>query len=442
MVKIILALIAAINISACVNSRNQDTIRMSLNATDSNFTIAVIPDTQNYLDFNNQKSAGFDFDASELFIQQMQYLAQRKVKGLGDIAFVASVGDVWQHQTKVSDEGHSARGIIYTPNPIIESMVKVTPETLTMEVPKALEGYQILADSGIPFGVAPGNHDYDAIWTTTKFPPNLDKPKAELKMTAEDIGVLHVGGLDNFRSVFGSDSHWYENKAWYIASYNGGSSSAQKFSAGDYTFLHLALEMHPGDGVIAWAESVIAANSGLPTIISTHDYLNINGERKGHPIEDLATVDPEMHNNAQDVWEKLFSQHSQIFLVLSGHQYGQSYRVDPNKNGHLVYQILANYQDRKQVSRELKRGYSDSNRSTKLGDGWLRLMHFDLKSVVPTITVKTYSSYYSKFSNEEENYAKWYKLSEHPDLSDAEFLRKDDFIIKLMDFHSRFNVSN
>jgi nitrous oxidase accessory protein NosD len=57
------------------------------------------------------------------------------VKGLGDIAFVASVGDVWQHQTKVSDEEHSLRGIIYTPNPIIESMVKVTPETLTIEAP-------------------------------------------------------------------------------------------------------------------------------------------------------------------------------------------------------------------------------------------------------------------------------------------------------------------
>jgi hypothetical protein len=435
MAKMLLTIITIFLTTACATTSNQERTKVITSSASSSFTLAVIPDTQNYLDFENQKSSGFAFNANELFIQQMQYIAKNSVSNGGDIAFVASVGDVWQHQTKVSDKDHQSRGIIYTPNPIIESMVKVTPQTLTIEIPKAVEGYQILSDAGIRFGVAPGNHDYDAIWTTTKYPPNLDKPRSELSMTPGDIGVLHVGGLDNFKSVFGSDGHFYKNKPWYIASHNGGTSSAQKFSAGGYTFLHIALEMHPGDHVIDWAKSVMAANSSLPTIFSTHDYLSIDGERKGSPVEDLATVDPDEHNNAQAVWDKLYSQHSQILLVLSGHQHGQSYRVDQNKDGHLIYQILADYQDRSQVSKDTKQSHS-----TKLGDGWLRLMQFDLASEVPTIAVKTYSSYYEKFSSEEKNYSSWYKEDEHSELSDAEFLKTDDYVLTLTDFHSRFKA--
>jgi len=438
MIKLLFAIIVVLQTTACVVASDQALEKRVTSAASSNFTLAVIPDTQNYLDFNNQKSSGFTFNASELFIQQMRYIVKNSVGNGGDIAFVASVGDVWQHQTKVSDKGHQLRGITYTPNPIIEPMVKVTPQTLTIEIPKAVEGYRILSDAGVPFGVAPGNHDYDAIWTTTKYPPNLDKPRSQLSMTPEDIGVLHVGGLDNFRSVFGSNSPFYKNKPWYIASYKGGSSSAQRFSAGGYTFLHIALEMHPGDRVIDWAKSVMKTNPGIPTIFTTHDYLSINGERKGHPVEDLATVDPDEHNNAQAVWEKLYSQHAQILLVLSGHQYGQSYRVDPNKDGHLVYQILADYQDRRQVSIDYAQNVSE--KGTKLGDGWLRLMQFNLASEIPTITVKTYSSYYKTFSSEQDNYASWYKSHEHPNLSDVDFLATDDYVLQLTDFNSRFKA--
>ena len=58
------------------------------------FTIAVIPDTQNYLDYKHQADEGFALDGSDLFIAQMQDISRRE-----DVAFVASVGDVWQHQT-------------------------------------------------------------------------------------------------------------------------------------------------------------------------------------------------------------------------------------------------------------------------------------------------------------------------------------------------------
>ena len=40
------------------------------------FTVAVIPDTQNYLDYTHQKSEGFSLDASDQFLSQMKYIAE------------------------------------------------------------------------------------------------------------------------------------------------------------------------------------------------------------------------------------------------------------------------------------------------------------------------------------------------------------------------------
>ena len=406
-------------------------------AGSSSFTMAVIPDTQNYIDFRHQKAAGYKLDSSLLFKQQMEYLASRSERNGGDIAFVASVGDVWQHQTKSIDPQHLERGIGIENDPILARNAKRTEEVLSIELPTAFEGFQVISDAKIPFGVAPGNHDYDAAWSVAGYPPNRTKKFSELERSVKDFGLLHVGGFDNFRSVFGEDTHFFKDKSWYVASHKGGVNSAQKFSAGGYEFLHLALEMQPGDEVLAWAESVIENYPGLPTIITTHDYMNSAGKRVPYPLIDLVQADPDNHNNAEQLWSKLIDLHAQIFLVLCGHQRGQSVRIDKNSSGNLVYQILANYQDRGQAA--LEAGY---DRSRAIGDGWLRLMHFELGTASPTITVRTFSTYYNKYSSELDAYPTWYKGKEQPHMSDEEFYSADDFVIDLVDFNARFGGKN
>src|SRR6185436_15887345 len=177
---------------------------------------------------------------------------------------------------------------------------EVTPKTRSVEIPMALKGYSVIAEAGLAFGVAPGNHDYDAMWSDSRYPPVKDAK--QIDMTPKTLGMLHVGGLDNFRSVFIAKR--YADRPWYVASYTGGSSSAQVFTAGGYTFLHLALEMSPSDAVLKWASSVIA-----------------KGERRANPIIDLAAIDS-IHNNAEDLWNEFLSRHDQIFLVLCGHHHG------------------------------------------------------------------------------------------------------------------------
>lgn len=403
-------------------------------AASRSFSIAVIPDTQNYLDYTRQKGEGFAIDSNELFLAQMRDIAARK-----DIAFVASVGDVWQHQSVEIDTDHASRGFETIPNPFFASRLAPTPRTRTEELPRAIEGYRILAAAGIPFGVAPGNHDYDAMWSASGFPPDIAKNPRELTMTPEDLGMLHIGGLDNFRSVFGDKGEFFRDKPWYIDSYAGGANSAQTFRAGGYSFLHLALEMSAGDDVLAWAASVIEAHPRLPTIITTHDYLDTHGERAANPIVDLKRIDPTHHNSADELFEKLIARHDQVFLVLCGHHHAQNRRVDPNQDGHDVHQILADYQGRGQAGIDAGQPLDRAMRAPwGIGDGWYRLMTFDFDSEPPMVSVQTWSSHYEALSSELPSYASWYQRYEHPELSEAEFLAGDEFTLVLDDFVERF----
>ena len=401
---------------------------------DTRFTLAVIPDTQNYLDYTHQKNAGFALDASDLFIAQMRDIASRD-----EVVFVAAVGDVWQHGTKEIDEAHAARGVGAIENPIFASALAPSEKTLTVELPKALEGYRLLHEAGIPFGVAPGNHDYDALWSVEGYPPRLDKNPAELSRTPEDLGILHVGGLDNFRSVFGDDSEFFQDQPWYVSSFRGGANAAQVFAAGGYRFLHITLEMAADDAALSWAANVIEQHAGYPTIITTHDYLNTRGERRANPLVDLNRADPLHHNSAEEVWEKLVSAYDQIFMVLCGHHHGQNLRVDLNHYDHKVYQVLADYQGRGQAG--IDAGAPVNTRRgtpTGLGDGWYRLMHFDLGGEAPSIRVETWSSHYRLHAHQLDQYADWYRDYEQPGATDAEFLAMDEFTLQLDDFRERF----
>jgi hypothetical protein len=412
---------------------------------DRSFTLAVIPDTQNMLDYKHQRAAGFAFDANALFMAQMRFLADNAAANGGEIEFVAAVGDVWQHQSGSIDAEHAARGHQAVPNPFFAMELEVTPKTREVELPAALAGYRLI-DGLIPFGVAPGNHDYDTMWSDARFPPvSVEQlgavmaadPALAPESRPDLIGMLHIGGLDNFRSVFGADTDFFRGKPWYVSSFNGGANSAQRFSAAGYTFLHIALEMQPMDDVLEWAGAVMRAHPGVPTIITTHDYLDARGERRSNAIIDLKRVDAR-HNDAEDLWNKLIRPNDQVFLVLCGHQHGQALRIDSNAAGNAVYQVLADYQDRGQSALDAGVPPGLRGKPVPIGDGWLRLMQFDFAGTVPTLRVRTWSSHYNSHSGDLPDYAAWYREHEQAAMSDEEFLAADDYRLALGDFRRRF----
>nr|WP_254302524.1 serine/threonine protein phosphatase [Sphingobium chlorophenolicum] len=399
----------------------------AVHAGEGQFTVAVIPDTQYYTDFRHQTDAGFPFDARELFFDQMRYIAANAQSAGGDIAFATALGDVWQHPSERMPAEYAAKGYKHIES-FLTSLPQIHPDerVKTIEMPTARQGYELIAGK-LPFSVVPGNHDYDANWADSRYVPG-QKPEFP-------FGMLAYGGLKNWASVFGAQTPFFKDKRWYVASYKEGVDSAQIFEAGGYRFLHIGLEMAPADDVLQWAESVIKRYPGVPTIISTHDHLNPAGERRPISAVDFHAVDPS-HNNPEAVWEKFLSKNDQIFLMLSAHQYGQSRRVDLNQYGHKVYQIMSDYQGRRQSFVNAAPGRS--NEQETVGDGWMRLMKFDLSGPKPHIQVQTISTYFKSTASKLPTYAVFYKAAEKPKASDADFIAADEFTLDLDDFTSRF----
>ena len=388
------------------------------------FTVAMIPDTQNYVDYRHQKWSGFPFDATEQLYQQMRWVADNARSNGGDIVFATHVGDVWQHYSEWMDPAHEARGFRWISNGGSEVAMSPKVHTRAFEIPASVQAFQLIAGK-LPFSIVPGNHDYDALWTDPAHPP-----RPELKKD----GVRHVGGLTGFQSAFSDKSRFFMNQPWYVASHDGGADSAQIFTAGQCRFLHIGLQYQAPDASLEWAAEVIARYPGLPTIVATHDYLGRDGKRhmNSNPLQ--SRVDP-TDNDPEMMWEEFVSRHDQIFLVLSGHVGGQGFSVDTNASGNPVYQMMADYQGRGQTVIDA------GAERTAVGDGWLRLLRFDLDGDRPRIGVRTYSTHYGKFASEIPEYAAWYKEHDRQaHLSDADYLKREEFTIELADFHRRFGT--
>ena len=388
------------------------------------FTVAMIPDTQNYVDYRHQKWSGFPFDATEQLYQQMRWVADNARSNGGDIVFATHVGDVWQHYSEWMDPAHEARGFRWISNGGSEVAMSPKVHTRAFEIPASVQAFQLIAGK-LPFSIVPGNHDYDALWTDPAHPP-----RPELKKD----GVRHVGGLTGFQSAFSDKSRFFMNQPWYVASHDGGADSAQIFTAGQCRFLHIGLQYQAPDASLEWAAEVIARYPGLPTIVATHDYLGRDGKRHMNSNPMQSRLDP-TDNDPEMMWEEFVSRHDQIFLVLSGHVGGQGFSVDTNASGNPVYQMMADYQGRGQTVIDA------GAERTAVGDGWLRLLRFDLDGDRPRIGVRTYSTHYGKFASEIPEYAAWYKEHDRQaHLSDEEYLKREEFTIELGDFHRRFGA--
>ena len=174
-------------------------------AADGRFTVAVIPDSQNYLDYKHQRATGFPIDAAEMFHDQVDYIARNVESAGGEIAFVTHVGDVWQHATQGIDAAHLAMGLREDPESIVVRYYAPDPRALKVEARAARDVFTKLADRG-PFSVVPGNHDYDGFWADSRFAGGLD-PRARAQ-TQGKAG----GGRTDGRPAPGGDAQPKPNR--------------------------------------------------------------------------------------------------------------------------------------------------------------------------------------------------------------------------------------
>jgi len=232
------------------------------------FEIVALPDTQFY-------NALQGSPATNVFWQQTQWIANNKAAN--NIAFVTQLGDLTDNGT---NSGYWSQ---------------------------ATTGCQTLNNASIPYSVCFGNHD--TYWDSNS--------------------GSGIANCQAFGSTAGSTAH--EGGTTQIA--NGGMNNlsyAQKFTAGGFTMLNLNLTFQPDAATLAWAQGVISANPGLPTIVSTHDYLNINGTRD---------------STGDAIWSGLVNNNSQIFMTINGHYHGQNQLLSTDAAGKQVAQVVVDYQD-------------------------------------------------------------------------------------------------
>lgn len=165
----------------------------------------------------------------------------------------------------------------------------------------------------------------------------------------------HDGGAPN---VFGAAR--YNSYPWYEGASANDLCHAQTFTAGGITFLHINLRHSPTAADRTWAQGIINAHPGKPTIISTHGYMADNS--------------PGRANNGNNIWNDLVEPNAQVFMVFCGHDWVNRREIDTTTDGRKILQIMANWQQ-----------------NINGGNGWMHLLTFDPDN--SQILVDTYSPF-------------------------------------------------
>jgi 3',5'-cyclic AMP phosphodiesterase CpdA len=174
---------------------------------------------------------------------------------------------------------------------------------------------------------------------------------------------VSLGNHDLRGKVGGDSSRAFSTRAHQGGEAFGGASPDglsffQVFSADRFKLLHVSLCYDPSAEALAWAGGVLKDHPSLPVIVTTHRYLNIDGN-----------LSPEDN----PLWNTLVDKNPRIFMVLCGHFHGEAQRLATSASGARVIQMLADYQ-------------SDPNG----GNGFLRQILF--KPEEGRIEIKSYST--------------------------------------------------
>ncbi|AEV33752.1 hypothetical protein Oweho_2792 [Owenweeksia hongkongensis DSM 17368] len=174
-----------------------------------------------------------------------------------------------------------------------------------------------------------------------------------------------TGSTDFYNQYFGVSR--FAGRYYWGGNYGSNAdNNYQLFSASGMDFIVISLEYdaNPNISVLAWADSLLKANSNRQGIIVAHYLINTAGN--------FGSQGAATYNALKD--------NPNLFLMLSGHIAGEGLRAD-TYNGNTVYTILADYQSR-----------------SNGGDGWLRLMEIDPST--KSMHVKTYSPWLNKYETD------------------------------------------
>lgn len=217
----------------------------------------------------------------------------------------------------------------------------------------ASKGYEKFDENHIPYAIALGNHDTEAVGVNSgsAAPGNVNQ---NLRKTEKFNTYFPVSRFTNQRG------RYEEGKS---------DNSYYTFKVGDTNWLVIAIEFCPRMGPINWAGDVIKKYFNYNVIVITHYHLTPKGEiaQSNAGYGDFSP---------QVVYDRLLKQYPNVRFMLSGHVMRSALKIDEGKEGNKIYQILQNYQNE------------------DFGGGYIRLLSFDIDK--GTVSAKMYSPYYNK----------------------------------------------
>lgn len=311
------------------------------------FMVVALPDTQMYADH-----------LPELYTAQTKWIADNLEKER--IAFVTHLGDV-------VDNGPSVR-----------------------QWKNAMQSMKLLDEAKVPYGICLGNHDIQYSDSEFQYPPDVDNScSAFIDIDCKALHFLDAFGPDHFKGM-----------PWFGGASPSGLSSFQTVTipgnggaAGiELLFLHVAVDFPKAE--LTWAQKVVDGHPEAAIHVSTHRYMYDFRVVKGlqYPLSTLLggryndmcyLFDNELYYNdsitANEFFAQFIAKNTNIFMVECGHVDGEYRQVSKNAAGLPVHEIMANFQ-----------AFSPNG-----GDGWMRLMRFDISG--GTIQVRTYSPSLKKY---------------------------------------------
>lgn len=298
--------------------------RVLNDAPEGTFTLAVIPDTQRYHGPGSGRGDERGEPRNPAFDSRTRWLAANL--DAQRIVFVTHMGDIVDKDNR--EQWRIAR----------ENMDRL--------------------HGRVPYGIAVGNHDYRN---------------------------RRTGDASTFQQYFSAER--YDRHPWYGGTYEGrpgyppafsgnNTNSYQLFSAEGLDFVIVHVECNAPDDVLAWADGVIERHRNRMAVISTHMYLGGVTRRGADEPQGRMRwkkVHGDRGNTPQEMWEKSFRRHRNLFLVLCGDQSASiaHRQQSAGEHGNRVHEILQDY----------PRDADDSD--------WLRLFRFHPEEKV--IRVFTYS---------------------------------------------------
>jgi len=332
----------------------------------SGYTIAIIPDTQNYAKFAKNQP---------IFQLMTDWLLRHR--HAWNIQYALHVGDLVE-QNDIDEGGGRGWG----------------DQNSAEQWGSAKQALSVF-DGKLPVLFATGNHDYgirNAEDRRTRFNNYFGLTDNPLVCDGKGGGMW----LESAPNSFGAKT--LENAAYLFQPPFGRRQ------------LILCLEWGPRREVVQWAKELLQRPEyrDCLAIVNVHSYLHDDNqrdgqqagqkERPGNPHTYGTGRDGNTHDG-EDLWRSLVQPADQVELVICGHVMGRhvGYRNDLNAQGRTVHQILFNAQGLGGGSDERGNG----------GDGWLRLMTFEQDG--RHITSRTFSPY--RLQNQQDPW------NRHPDHS-------------------------